>query len=174
MKTYTVLFAEDVPHYGTVEIEAKDDNAALEVAKAYEFSDLALDAEWENSGCRRIVHIEDHDGNFLHEDIPLDNLFVRYGGEKERVLCDAAPQLLKALEMCEQAIIEATDIMHYEDGLPVTALEGYEIECAYGVLNGVLAGVRQALTAAGRPTMTGTDDSAQEPRSAPLRGGDHT
>ena len=28
LKTYTVLFAEDVPHYGTAEIAAPDDDAA--------------------------------------------------------------------------------------------------------------------------------------------------
>jgi hypothetical protein len=148
MKTYIVLFAEDVPHYGTVEIEAADDNAALEAAMAYDFSEVTTDPEWENSGCRRIVHIKDADENFLHEDIPLDNLFVRYGGEKERVLCDAAPQLLKALEMCERAIKEATDIMHYEGGQPVTALEGYEIQRAYVALSSVLGEVHQAITAA--------------------------
>jgi hypothetical protein len=148
MKTYIVLFAEDVPHYGTAEIEAVDDAAALEVAKTYEFSDVAIDAEWENSGCRRIVHIEDCDGKLIHVDVPLDDEFIRYGGEKERVLCDAAPQLLKALEMCEQAIKEATEIMHYEGGKPVTALEGDEIERAYDALSSVLGDIHQAITAA--------------------------
>jgi hypothetical protein len=35
MKTYTVIFAQDVPHYGSVEIEAKNDEAAIRRAKAY-------------------------------------------------------------------------------------------------------------------------------------------
>ena len=60
----------------------------------------------------------------------------------------AAPRLLKALEISEQAIEEATDIMHYEDGLPVTALEGWEIERAYGALCSVLVEVHQAIAAA--------------------------
>jgi hypothetical protein len=63
-------------------------------------------------------------------------------------LIAAAPRLLKALEMSEQAIEEATDIMHYEDGLPVTALEGWEIERAYGALCNVLVEVHQAISAA--------------------------
>jgi hypothetical protein len=42
MKTYTVLFAEDVPHYGAAEIEAEDDAAALEAAKAYDLWAKAL------------------------------------------------------------------------------------------------------------------------------------
>ena len=43
--------------------------------------------------------------------------------------------LLKALMAAEAAIEEATDIMHYEDGQPVTALEGWQIEQAYYALN---------------------------------------
>lgn len=34
MKTYTVLYAEDVPHYGIRELPAADDALALERAKA--------------------------------------------------------------------------------------------------------------------------------------------
>lgn len=59
MKTYTVLFAEDVPHYGTVEIQAESDDAALEAAKAYDISEVTLDPEWENSVSKRIVFIDD-------------------------------------------------------------------------------------------------------------------
>jgi len=33
MKTYTILFAQDIPHYGSVEIEAKNDADALRRAK---------------------------------------------------------------------------------------------------------------------------------------------
>jgi hypothetical protein len=32
MRTYTVLYAEDVPHYGTREFEAADDDPALQRA----------------------------------------------------------------------------------------------------------------------------------------------
>ena len=35
MKTYTVIFAEYVAHYGSVEIEAQNDEDALAQAKAY-------------------------------------------------------------------------------------------------------------------------------------------
>jgi hypothetical protein len=98
MKTYTVLFAEDVPHYGTAEIQAEDDAAALELAKAYDLSEVTNDPAWEYSACKRIVHIEDPPGNIIFEEIALDDCFLRYGGDKERVLCDAAPELLEALE----------------------------------------------------------------------------
>ena len=63
-------------------------------------------------------------------------------------LMAAAPQLLKALEASEQAIEEATDIMYYEDGQPVTALEGWEIERAYLTLCSVLVDVHEAIVAA--------------------------
>ena len=63
-------------------------------------------------------------------------------------LIAAAPRLLRALEISEQAIEEATDILHYEDGLPVTALDGSEIERAYTALCSVLVEVHQAITAA--------------------------
>ena len=62
-------------------------------------------------------------------------------------LIAAAPSLLRALEHAEQAIEEASDIMHYEDGLPVTALEGWEIERAYTALCSVLVEVHQAIAA---------------------------
>jgi hypothetical protein len=42
MKTYSVLFAEDVSHYGTVEIEAGNDHAALDAARAYDFSQVSV------------------------------------------------------------------------------------------------------------------------------------
>jgi hypothetical protein len=68
--------------------------------------------------------------------------------EANAALIAAAPRLLNALEMSEQAIEEVTDIMHYEDGLPVTALEGWEIERAYGALCSLLVEVHQAIAAA--------------------------
>jgi hypothetical protein len=147
MKTYSVLFAENVPHYGVGQIEAEDDAAALEAAKAYDLFRVTTDGQWGNSACKRIVHIEDSEGNTIAEDIALDTCFLRYGGDTERALCDAAPQLLKALEKCEQAIQEATDIMHYEDGLPVTALDGRQIERAYTALRSVMDEVHQAIIA---------------------------
>ena len=60
----------------------------------------------------------------------------------------AAPNLLNALTAAETAIEEATDILHYEDGQPVTALEGWEIERAYGALCSALVEVHQAIAAA--------------------------
>jgi len=127
MKTYTVLFAEDVPFYGTVEIEAADDDAALEIAKSCDVSDAATDPEWCNSACKRIVRIEDAERLTVAEDISLDDCFLRYGGEKDRLLCEAAPELLSALKQ----ILE-NGSMH-DDGTFVVN-EGTGIEEAYAAI----------------------------------------
>ena len=44
MKTYRVLFAQDIPHYGSVTIEAKNDAGALRRAKKY-WRDVQIGAE---------------------------------------------------------------------------------------------------------------------------------
>jgi hypothetical protein len=115
MKTYSVLFAEDVPHYAVAVIEAKDDAAALEVAKAYDLSNLTYDPEWENSVCKRIVYLDDQDGNTIINDVPLDNYDLRYGGDAERRLCDAARDMLEALQLCEDVLSE---LARLDDGTP--------------------------------------------------------
>ena len=107
MKTYSVLFAEDVPHYGTAHLEAEDDAAALEAARAYDTSEIANDPEWENSVCKRIVHIEDAAGNTIFHDIPLDNYVLCLASEKAR--------MLNALRLCEDVL---SDLARLDDGTP--------------------------------------------------------
>lgn len=120
LRTYSVLFAEDVPHYGVAEIEAKDDAAAIEAAKAYDLTEVTTDAEWENSVSKRIVHIEGPDGKMIAYDVPLDDYSLRSGGEKDRLLCDAAAEMLEALELCEDVL---SDLSRLDDGTPsVSAL----------------------------------------------------
>ncbi|ODS56452.1 MAG: hypothetical protein ABS36_08700 [Acidobacteria bacterium SCN 69-37] len=97
MKTYTVLFAEDVPHYGSVEIEASSDEAALEAALVFDLTEATLEPDWQNGTCRRIVQIECPDGRTMAEGTALDGTFLRHGGDEERRLCDAAPALRDAL-----------------------------------------------------------------------------
>jgi len=103
MKTYTVLYAQDVPHYGFHNIEAENDQAAIEAAIAlHERGDLSLtEAAWDSTVCARIVHIEDPDGNILEKDKPLDEYFLRGGGEADRLLCDAAEDMLGALQYAD-------------------------------------------------------------------------
>jgi hypothetical protein len=100
MKTYTVLYAEDVPHYGTAEIEAENDAEAIAKASAISDEDLgstANDPEFCSSVCKRIVHIQDADGNDVAHDLALDAYTLIHGEDKRRA-CEAAPALLKALE----------------------------------------------------------------------------
>ena len=99
MKTYSILFAEDVPHYGTAVIEAENDSAALEAAKAYDLSEVTSDPAWEYSICKRIVHIEDGDGNDIAHDIPLDGYSPRSESVRDKTLFDAAPELLAAAQL---------------------------------------------------------------------------
>src|SRR5207248_1410216 len=65
MKTYTVLFAQDIPHYGTVDIEAENDDHAIEAARIYwrdVENDPVSDPDWNSSVCKRIVEIADESG----------------------------------------------------------------------------------------------------------------
>ncbi len=107
MKTYQVLFAEDVPHYGVADIEAEDDAAALEAAKAYDLSEITTDPEWENSVCKRIVYIKDAEDNMMFHDVPLDNHFLGLDGERA--------EMLQALELCEDVL---SDLARLDDGTP--------------------------------------------------------
>jgi len=97
MKTYTVLYAEDVPHYGTRELPAADDTLALERAKAITpdaMSNYTNDPDYNNTRCRRIVHIEGPDG-IIAEDIYLS---------ADDSLQDSAHHLAQALELAIRAM----------------------------------------------------------------------
>jgi hypothetical protein len=100
MKTYIVLYAEDVPHYGTAEVEAENDADAIAKASAITDEDLgntANDPAHCSSVCKRIVHIQDADGNDIAHDLSLDAYTLIHGEDKRR-LFEAGPALLKALE----------------------------------------------------------------------------
>jgi hypothetical protein len=99
MRTYTALFAVDVPHYGTHQITADNPADAIAQAKKLDPADLCDDPDWSNSACSRIVSIRDDiDGRTVAEGVALDGAFLRYGGEPARLLCDAALELREALE----------------------------------------------------------------------------
>jgi hypothetical protein len=95
---YSVLYAEDVPHYGFAEIEADTDEEAIERTKTHDYGDLDLEAEWGSSACKRIIHIERPDGKIVADDISLDRTFLRDGGDEAIRLFDNAEPMLKALE----------------------------------------------------------------------------
>jgi len=73
MKTYIALYAEDVRHYSTVEIEATDTVDAIAKAQAFDLTDVPTNPDWHNAVCRRIVEVTDEDENIVAEFIPIDN-----------------------------------------------------------------------------------------------------
>jgi hypothetical protein len=79
MKTYTALFAQDVPHYGSVEIAATGDEDA--VAKAHIHWERVQrgeepwpldEAQHDSAVLDRIVEINDETGRQIAADIRLD------------------------------------------------------------------------------------------------------
>lgn len=86
MKSYTVLFAEDVPHYGSVTVVAENDASALAHAKAFWRDAKArptVDPDWSGSVCHRIVHIEDESGRVVAVDVALDDFVLERRGCRE-------------------------------------------------------------------------------------------
>jgi|CZKX01.1.fsa_nt_gi hypothetical protein len=83
MKTYTALFAQDVPHYGSVEIAATGDEDA--VAKAHIHWERVQrgeepwpldEAQHDSAVLDRIVEINDETGRQVAADIRLDRYFL--------------------------------------------------------------------------------------------------
>jgi hypothetical protein len=72
MKTYIALYAEDVRHYSTVEIQAVDTVEAIAKARSYDLTDVPTNPDWHNVVCHRIVEVTDEDENIVAEFIPLD------------------------------------------------------------------------------------------------------
>jgi hypothetical protein len=120
MKAYSVTFAEDVPHYGCAEIQAETDEAAVKAASEYDLTLVTLSPDYQWGACRRIVSIENEQGETIALDIPLDDTFLYSGGETARRLCDAARDMLEALKLCEDVLNE---LARLDDGTPsVSAL----------------------------------------------------
>jgi len=74
MKTYTVLYAEDVPHYSAVEVEALDTFDAITKAQTLDLTDVPTDPDWYNAVSRRIVEVTDEDENIVADFIPIDKI----------------------------------------------------------------------------------------------------
>ena len=74
MKTYTVLYAADIPHYATFDVHAANTEEAIIAAKSQiDTGDVLLeDPDWDGSILERIVHILDTNGLAVANDIPLD------------------------------------------------------------------------------------------------------
>ena len=101
MKTYSVLYAEDVPHYGTAEIEAENDAEAIAKAKAGTFE--TDDPDWNNTICKRIVRIEDPEGKLIAVDVALDDYMLSRAACGQRLKIGAAEEMFDALAAQEMA-----------------------------------------------------------------------
>ena len=133
MKTYTVIYAEDVPHYAMGEIEARSPKAAIAKARKLDTDTFgAYDADWNNAVCRRIVSIQDEAGNDVARDMPLDNYRLEHLTDEDATIKHHARELLDALERAHALLDRISDTCHYEDGLPVTFLEARDIEIIHG------------------------------------------
>jgi hypothetical protein len=84
---------------------------------------------------------------FHYNDSVASNAYVERTKEIVRRV-NSHEQLFTALQAAEQAIDEAAEIMLYEEGQPVTALESWEIERAYFALISVMVQVHDALDSA--------------------------
>ncbi len=110
---YTVVYAEDVPHYSSTEIEAADDTHALAIAQSLDTAGLYYEGSWDSSVCKRIVSIEGPDGAAIATDIPLDNYFLRDGGQADRSLCEAASDLLELARHIHRTLSDfSPDALH--------------------------------------------------------------
>jgi len=135
MKTYTVLYAQDIPHYGSVELEAENDAEIVEAARGYWDAtelDPADDPDWNSPVCKRIVEISDEAGRTIAHDLRLDSYHLECVGDEDITIRKYARELLEALERAHLLLDRISDTLHYEDGLPVTALEARDIEIIYG------------------------------------------
>ena len=107
MRTYTILFAQDIPHYGSVEIEAKNDADALRRAKKY-WRDVKIgaetwplnDAQYDSAVSARIVLIYDEAGEReMAHDVRLDDyILVQARTARDERTLDNAKAIFEALE----------------------------------------------------------------------------
>ena len=105
MKTYTVIYAEDVPHYAQGEVEARGPKSAIAKARKLDTETFtAYDPDWNAAVCSRIVSIEDPHGNVVAQDIPLDNYVLHHADADKRLKLDAAEIMFEAL--CAQEMAE--------------------------------------------------------------------
>ena len=106
MKTYTALFAQDVPHYGMVEIAATSDEDAL--AKAHIHWECVQrgeepwpldEAQHDSAVLDRIVEINDETGRQIAADIRLDTYHLTIAPTELNVkLIENASQMHDALK----------------------------------------------------------------------------
>lgn len=105
MKTYTVIFAQDVPHYGSVEINATGDVEALAKSRVHwqrvqdgEEPWPLSEAQHDSAVLARIVEITDETGRQIAADVRLDTYLLSIAPtELSAKLIDNASQMHGAL-----------------------------------------------------------------------------
>lgn len=124
MKTYTVRFAQDVPHYGTVEIEAENDEGALAKARAFwervqqgEEDWPLYDAQHDSALLDRIVEItEGDDDREVSRDVALDTYTLAHTPTEQdaRLIQNIKPvyQALKQIAGLEIDRFKTNDAEH--------------------------------------------------------------
>jgi hypothetical protein len=106
MRIYTVLFAQDVPHYGSVEINATGDLEAIAKARVHweriqrdEEPWPLTEAQHDSAVLDRIVEITDETGRQVGADIRLDTYFLTVAPTELSVkLIGSASQMHDALK----------------------------------------------------------------------------
>jgi hypothetical protein len=143
MKTYTVLYASDIPHYATFEVEAGSPEQALTAARAkIKAGDVLLeDPDWEGSILDRIIQIEDDAGNSVANDIPLDDYRLQN-------IAGRSPQGYSIGLNSDEGVCH--DIVIKQDGRPIATLIATDCEVQPLVLAGncheiLVNAARQAL-----------------------------
>jgi hypothetical protein len=134
MKTYTVIFAQDIPHYGSVDIEAENDDHAIEAARIYwrdVENDPVNDPDWNSCVSRRIVEITDESGKAIANDVRLDSYLLERATDEEIIIRAHAKELLESFERAFEILDGIAEKLLYEEGQPVTAIESREIEDIY-------------------------------------------
>ncbi len=122
MKTYTLLYAEDVPHYAHGEVEARGPKDANARARKLDTESLtAYEPDWSGAVCRRIVSIEDPDDDVIAEAIPLDDFVLHNADAGMRLKLDAAEAMFDAL--CAQEMAEFDPEASHRKGYFDNALE---------------------------------------------------
>ena len=107
MKTYIALFAQDVPHYGQVEITATGDDDALAKARGHwervqrgEEPWPLTEAQHDSAVLDRIVEITDETGRQVAADIRLDTYLLSIAPTDLSVkLIENASRMHAALEV---------------------------------------------------------------------------
>ena len=117
MKTYEILYAEDVPHYAIGEIKARGPKDALAKARKVDTDTFtALDPDWSNPVCRRIVHItEEKSGKYIAEDVRLDNYALEQATDREITIRKHGVELLETLERAYDVLDGIADKLFFSD-----------------------------------------------------------